>query len=370
MDGDGATHGERIRRRLGPSLAVGLAFVALEAGALPLGKAQWASNLLQLALAAAAALSCFRAAARERALARSFFVLIGLGMALWALAQGLWTLGALGRSFRLLIVFQDLLFVSCAAPLIAACVVKPDRPRAGALGLAADVGLVSVLALFVYVYFPVARAAVGYRGPLPGPGASAVQPAAADPARSAALAAARLRWRVAAALPGARARDGGLSRRRDALQPGCSSRGTYRPGLHDLPWALPFLWVALAAREWPAPRDEAAAPAQTPGRRQGTGDWRARDRATSSRWPRWCWCRACTSSRRLLGSPTPELHALRGRIALVGTLLVGGLYLARQLYILRSAEATQRAREERFRALVENSADAIGVLDRAGASAT
>ena len=47
--------------------------------------------------------------------------------------------------------------MSCAAPLIAACVVKPDRPRPGALGLAADVGLVSVLALFVYVYFPVAQ---------------------------------------------------------------------------------------------------------------------------------------------------------------------------------------------------------------------
>ena len=68
----------------------------------------------------------------------------------------------------------------------------------------------------------------------------------------------------------------------------------------------------------------------------------------------------------LLGAPTPELLALRGKIALSGTLLVGGLYLARQLYILGRAEGTQRAREDRFRALVENSADVICVLDRAG----
>ena len=94
------------------------------------------------------------------ALARSFFVLIGLGMALWALAQGMWTLGPLARASRLLVAFQDILFVSCTAPLIAACVVRPDRPRPGALGLAADVGLVSVLALFVYTYFPVTRAAL------------------------------------------------------------------------------------------------------------------------------------------------------------------------------------------------------------------
>jgi len=165
MNEDGATHGERIRRHLTPSAAVCLVFLALEAGVLPRAQAQWASNLLQLGLAAAAGLVCFRTAGRERALARSFFVLIGLGMALWALAQGMWTLGPLARSSGLLVAFQDILFVSCTAPLIAACVVRPDRPRPGALGLAADVGLVSVLALFVYAYFPVARAAIGTGDP-------------------------------------------------------------------------------------------------------------------------------------------------------------------------------------------------------------
>ncbi len=165
MSGEAASHGDRIRRHLAPSAAVCLVFLALEVGALPRAQAQLASNLLQLALAATAALACLRTAARERALGRSFFVLVGLGMALWALGQGLWTLGPLARSNWLLIAFQDILFVSCTAPLIAACVVRPDRPRPGALGLAADVGLVSVLALFVYVYFPVASAAIHARDP-------------------------------------------------------------------------------------------------------------------------------------------------------------------------------------------------------------
>src|SRR5512134_2843431 len=135
MGGDAATEGGLLERRLAPSVAVSLAFLALEADLLPGAQAACASNLLQLGLAGAAALACFRAAARERALPRSFFALVGLGMGLWALAQGMFTLGPQARSPELLVAFRDLLFVSCAAPLIAACVLKPDRPRPGALGL-------------------------------------------------------------------------------------------------------------------------------------------------------------------------------------------------------------------------------------------
>jgi PAS domain S-box-containing protein len=365
MGGDGSTHGERIKRRLAPSLAVGLAFAALEAGALPPAAARLASNLLQLALAATAAFSCFRAAARERALARSFFVLIGFGMALWALAQGLWTLGSLGRPVPLLVAFQDVLFVSCAAPFIAACVVKPDRPRPGALGLAADVGLVSALALFVYVYFPVALAALGAADPY-----QDLAPVLFNPQRLILLGA--LLWLLHGSASAWRRLYQELALAMVVFHAGgmlsnlTLFAGTYRPGLHDLPWALPFLWLALAAREWrPTPLD--------PARREATG---------AAGWEAGSWKRARDGNlvalaavvlvpgghqlATILGSPSPELHALRGRITLAGTLLVGGLYLARQLYILRGAEGTQRAREERFRALVEHSADAIGLLDGAG----
>src|SRR5262245_58774150 len=60
---------------------------------------------------------------------------------------------------------QYAFFVSCSAPVIVACVLRPDRPRPGALGLAADVGLVCVLALFVCVYFPVAGLALRVEDP-------------------------------------------------------------------------------------------------------------------------------------------------------------------------------------------------------------
>ena len=317
MDGDGATHGERIKRRLAPSVAVGLAFVTLEAGALPLAEAQWASNLLQLALAGAAGLACFRAADRERGLARSFFVLIGLGMALWALAQGLWTLGALGRPFRLLVAFQDLLFVSCAAPLIAACVVKPDRPRTGALGLAADVGLVSVLALFVYVYFPVARAAVGAEDPY-----QDLAPVLFNPQRLILLGA--LLW----LLHGSRGAWRGLYQELalamvvfhagGTLSNLTLFAGTYRPGLHDLPWALPFLWVALAAREWRARPPEPSPSADHGPAGWQTGDWRRVREGNLVALAAVVLVPGVHQLATLLGSPPPELYELRGRIAVVG----------------------------------------------------
>jgi len=365
MDEDGATHAQRIRRRLAPSAAVCLVLLALDAGVLPRAQAQWASNLLQLTLAVAAALSCFRAAARERALARSFFVLIGLGMALWALAQGMWTLEPLARSSRLLVAFQDILFVSCAAPLIAACVVKPDRPRPGALGLAADVGLVSVLALFVYAYFPVAHGARAAGDPF-----QDLAPVLFNPQRLILLGA--LLWLLRGSMGAWRRLYEELALAMVVFHGGGTLSnlaifaGTYRPGLHDLPWALPFLWVALAASDWPSRRPEAS-----PAPELGPLAWEARD-----------WKQARHGNvialaavvlvpvvhqlATLVGSPAPELHVLRAKIALVGTLLVGGLYLARQLHIVKQAEDTQQAREERFRALVENSADAICVLDRAG----
>jgi hypothetical protein len=53
-------------RRLAPTLGVCLALVALEAGLVPEAQALWASNVLQLSLAAAAAYACGRAGARER----------------------------------------------------------------------------------------------------------------------------------------------------------------------------------------------------------------------------------------------------------------------------------------------------------------
>ncbi len=360
MSGDGASHGDRIRRRLAPSVGVCLIFLALEAGLLPRAQAQWVSNLLQLALAATAAVSCLRTATRERGLARSFFVLVGLGMALWGLGQGLWTLAPLARTSGLLVACQDILFVSCAAPLIAACVAKPDRPRPGALGLAADVGLVSVLALFVYAYFPVANAAIHARDPF-----DDLAPVLFNPQRLILLGA--LLWLLRGSVGAWRQLYAEFALAMAVFHGGGTLSnlaifgGTYRPGLHDLPWALPFVWVALAARDWPR-----QAPQPAPPLGQEPSDWRGVRHGNVVALAAVVLVPAVHQLTTLFGAPAPELLALRGKIAIAGTLLVGGLYLVRQLHILGRAEATQQAREERFRALVENSADVIGVLDRAG----
>ncbi|HEY7922814.1 MAG TPA: PAS domain S-box protein [Vicinamibacteria bacterium] len=364
-EGNEATGGDWLRRRLAPTAAVCLAFLGLHLDWLPGAQAQFASNLLQLALAATAALACWRTARGEPLLARWFFLLIGAGMALWASGQVLWMLLAPGLFSGWLFAVQYAAFVSSSTPLIMACVVRPDRPRPGALGLAADVGLVCVLALFVCVYFPVAAMALGAEDPY-----LDLSPLFYNPQRLMLLVA--LLWLL-------RGSTGAWRRLYDELALAMavfhgvgllSNRAlfgsTYRPGLYDLPWALPFLWIALAARDWAArPRElPVAADPDPPG--WDDRDWQAARHGNIVAIGAVALVPAVHQLAVLLSSPPPALARLRGHIALGGTLLVGGLYLARQLHTLRRAENTQRVREERFRALVENSADAIGVVDAQG----
>ena len=152
-----------------------------------------------------------------------------------------------------------------------------------------------MLALFVCIYFPVAALALGAEDPYLN-----LSPIFFNPQRLMLLLA--LLWLLrgssgpwrrfydAFALAMAVFHGAGLLSNRALFG------GTYQPGLYDLPWALPFLWIALAANEWrpAATRDRGGAGA--PGWQPATGRWRAR--ATRSRSERWRWCRRCTSSRR------------------------------------------------------------------------
>jgi PAS domain S-box-containing protein len=349
---------ERRTQRVMFSAATVAALLLLQA--LPAARAERASDLLQLVLASAAAYCCCRAGLRDAGLAGAFFLLIGASMLLWALAQAVFMLGA---TAGWPVVLQDVLFVSSAAPLIMACVLRPDRPRPGAAGFAADVGLVSVLALFVYAYFPIARLVRGAGDPY-----QSLSPVFYNPQRLLLmglllwlLRGSAGRWRrLYEELAIAMAVFHGLG-----LVPNFAMLwGTYRPGLYDLPWVLPFVWVALAASEWqPLPAADAEAP-EPPGFSEP--GWKAARQGNVIALGAVALVPALHQLATLLGSPEPALAELRGRIALGGTLLVGGLYLARQLHTLRSAERRQQAREERFRALVENSADAIGVVDASG----
>jgi PAS domain S-box-containing protein len=352
-------------RRLAPTLGVCVALVALEAGLVPEAPALWASNILQLSLAAAAAFACGRAGAREHGLARWFFGLTAAGLALWAAAQAMLTSTGSASPSRPLVAVQDLIFVGSTAPLVAACALRPHRPRPGALSLAADVGLACVLTLFLHAYFAFAGQALG------GPDVSPQNPVFFNPQRLMVLGGLLFLMRGA---------DGAWRRLYDELAlamvvflgvgvlPNLALfAGTYRPGLLDLAWTLPFLWVALAAREWRPPPDAGETSlAQDRDAGWQAAAWEETRRGNVIALAAVALVPAVHQLTTLVASPSPELAELRGRIALVGTLLVGGLYLARQLHTLRRAEDTQHAREARFRALVEHSADAIGVLGRDG----
>jgi PAS domain S-box-containing protein len=352
-----------IRGRLAPTLGVCLALLVLEAGLLPEPQALWASNLLQLSLAAAAAFACFRAAARERGLGRWFFALLGLGMALWAAAQTVLTLTISTSPARPLVALQDLVFVSSTAPLVAACALRPHRPRPGALGLAADVGLLCLLTMFLHAYFAFAEQALG------GPDVSPQNPVFFNPQRLMVLAG--LLWLLRGSASAWRRLYDEIALAMvvflgvGVLPNLALFAGTYRPGLQDVAWTLPFLWVALAAGEWQPQQDPAATELEHEAGWQAPV-WKETRHGNAIALAAVALVPAVHQLATLVGSPSPEVAALRARIALVGTLLVGGLYLARQLHILRRAEGMQQAREERFRALVEHSADATGVLDRAG----
>jgi PAS domain S-box-containing protein len=354
-----------LRRRLLPTAAVCLVFVGLHLGLVPGTQAQVASDLLQLALAATAALSCWRTARGEPLLARWFFLLTGAAMALWTIGQVLWMLVPRAPLSGWLLALQYAAFVSCSGPLIVACVVRPDRERPDALGLATDVGLVCVLAYFVCVYFPIAAMALGVEDPSLGLSALFYN------SQRLMLMVALLwllhgstgAWRRLydeIALAFAVFHGAGLLSNRALLG------GTYRPGLYDLPWVLPSLWIALAARDWSArTREQPAAP--DPDRPVWDDrDWQVARQGNVVAIGAVALVPAVHQLAVLLSAPPPALAELRGRIALGGTLLVGGLYLMRQLHTLRRAENTQQVREERFRALVENSADAIGVADAEG----
>jgi PAS domain-containing protein len=345
--------------------SVCLAFLGLQLGLLSGPAARVTSDLLQLALALTAALACWRAARGEPESARWFFLLIGVGMALWASGQILWILLPLGTSSGWLYAAQYTAFVSCSTPLIMACVIRPDRPRPGALGLAADVGLACVLALFVCVYLPIAAMALGAEDPF-----LSLSPLFYNPQRLMVLLA--LLWLLHGSA-------GAWRRLYDELALALavfhgfgllSNRaifgGTYRPGLYDLPWALPFLWIALAARDWAArPREQpVAADPDRPG--WDDRDWQAARQGNVVSIGAVALVPAVHQLAVLLTAPSPALAQLRSRIALCGTLLVARSTSRASSTRCGAPENRQQVREERFRVLVENSADAIGVVDAEG----
>ena len=148
---------------------------------------------------------------------------------------------------------QNVLFLSVALPLLPALALHPDDPQPTRTRLALDVAIVGVLVAFVYLYIGLSF------------------PAMTDPE-------AYPRWRIAAgwlislAVTGAfwlRLRTAIAPWRRlyaelgvsaalwflgDAVVTGVMFDNWYRTGLLDLPWLLPFAWIAIIAAPGSRPR--------------------------------------------------------------------------------------------------------------------
>jgi PAS domain S-box-containing protein len=340
---------------VGP-LATGavVAFLALlETGWLPRATAQRTSDVLQLVLATLAAGACLLAARRPAA--RGFWTGFGLGCLAWAAGQLVWVVRGVPFS-EAGYSEADLSFAASTALFVVGFVLRPDRRDTRGSLLAIDVLVVMVAMLYLFFEIAYVHLLLGeveayeawstflfeFRGlALLLALLWALRYAVAD-------------WRplYAAVAPALVLLQLGGSLSSQSFQGGVA--GPYHAGLYDLPWTLPFVWIGLVAVR----SRQAGAPPQRP---PAVRDWSSARRATVLAFVAvllfpvvhilLTWADAASSADA----------RLRAAAALAGTLVVTGLYLIRQLIVLRDAEGRLREGEERFRALVDHGGDVIGV---------
>jgi PAS domain S-box-containing protein len=329
------------------------------------------SDALEFALSVAAAVLCFRAAVRARDEARAFWVMFGLGVALWAGAGSLHLFPS-ARSFLDPRNFWLGFFAASTAFFVVGFALRPDRPR-GWLGVAFDVAILAVLALHTWLYFAV-------RYILSGTGLPPNWMVRIVDARAILMLVAAIwlvqdsrgQWRriyfeLAGALVLLFAGSSLFSRTLGGADP---AGGVWR-----LPWTLPFLWMGLVAAE--------GAPTET-GTSTGAPDWRALRRGTLVAMIAIAFVPALDFAAVFLGGPQAIGVAAAGVLApahialgLATTALLTGLLLSRQLHLLGWAERVQddkeqalrdseqalRASEERYRLLFDGNPVPMLVYD-------
>jgi PAS domain S-box-containing protein len=323
------------------STLVVLAFLCfVEFSDAPRPTLQRLSDSVQFVLCLASGLLCLRASGRGGASPRLFWRLLGIGALLWTAAQGFWTWQLVGLDPERLPTLADFLFWAALVPWLLAVVVRPDRPRLGSQGLGFDFGLIAVLALHVYLY--------GTLGSLLA-GRAAVYVAWPEVfwyVRDGLVIGLFLWMFLSAAEPWRRVYadlfaamlflNGG-----DTVSNLFITTGSYHPGLLDLPWTAPFLWLGLAALDW-KPGPEFEVPPAAP-------DWSDTRRGTLIATLAVVVVPIFHLSYRLWDEPSLDPANLQGWLTLTTTVLIGGLFALRQLQFAQSLERAQKEREAALR---------------------
>jgi PAS domain S-box-containing protein len=346
----------QLRAGLAATGAVMAALSILESGLLEPGLAQRTSDVLQLLLSVGAAAACLLAAARLRE-ARAFWSALGLGALSWAVGQAFWVTRGVPFALEAAYPEADLLFTSSTALFLVAFVMRPGRAGGRPLTVAVDVTVLAIAMLYLFCQMALVHLLAGdleayeiwstfvfdLRG------------LALLPAIPWALRYSDRRWQPLQArlAPAFLLLQLGGIVTNQSFAGGIAGR--YHPGFYDLPWTLPFVWIALVAARFRPARAGDAAPAAA---RHG---WRSTRRATVAAFAAVLLFPLVHVLVSWDDTPESPLARSRAAFALAGTLLVAGLYLLRQQITLRQAERVLREGEERYRALTDTGTDVVGV---------
>jgi hypothetical protein len=335
------------RRKAALSTIAVVSFLAL-LGIAPISRAasQIVTDVLQLLLCMSAITALVIAAVRTRELERWFWGLMATFVLVWGAGQLFWTIDLQGLASAGVMAPSDFLFLASSAPILLAFVLRPDRPRQGALGFVFDVGLVTVFALHTYVYF-----SLGYLVPEQNREYYEWLNDLGNLDSVVILLAAL--WAYRTATGSWRSTYGGMALILLTLHGGSTVSshsvlvGEYHPGLYDLPWVLPFLWLSfLGASVRRSERSE------NPPRASDFGDTR-RGLVLAI-----LVVVAVPALHLAMGlglGPAPELSRMRDVLTLLTAFFLGGLFLARQLALLQQTEQLHLEKQENLKRLFDGS---------------
>jgi PAS domain S-box-containing protein len=350
---DLGTRGPRWR---GASAAV-LGFLALLQLWPYRAQAQWASDVFQVVLLAFAVAGCVRAARAARAYARTFWSLLATGVLSWLGGQLLWMFNEEAFHSASLPALSEFFFLFSALPVILACGVRPDRAQPGGPRLALDLGLVSVLACFLYGYFVLApfmggdaksyqfwlRYLSDFRALLVVGAAVWLSRTSGPPWRP-------VYDRIAVSLSfwfvGGRIADHAII------------AGVYGAGLLDLGWTLPLLWIGLTALDWTR-----SPLALGPGPEPAAPDWRGVRRTTVLTAVALVAIPTFHFVMFTVEEPAVGLRGWRGLVTLVTLGASAAMFLVRQLHLLRGVQDAQARRENEIRILFQENPRPMWVYD-------